>query len=182
MHKAYQPLKPSTNKYLQKKWDQTYYEEHRSKVKNAKSVVDTKGIETPLHVQLKLKKLQLQEEKLAIIERDNRLLSSRLADIMRSRGLVDHRNYYSEHSLNAERRQKEFLQVSCENQAILQRIRACESDYCQQRWQEDWKNVEHQRDDIARYPRKLTIDVLRSPVTSSELTSFSTGCSDYTLG
>ncbi|XP_048113093.1 uncharacterized protein CFAP97D2 [Alosa alosa] len=159
MHKAYQPLKPSTNKYLQKKWDQTYYEEHRSKVtllsKNAKSVVDTKGIETPLHVQLKLKKLQLQEEKLAIIERDNRLLSSRLADIMRSRGLVDHRNYYSEHSLNAERRQKEFLQVSCENQAILQRIRACESDYCQQRWQEDWKNVEHQRDDIARYPRKL---------------------------
>lgn len=32
MHKSYQPLKPATNKYLQKKWDQTRYEEHRNKV------------------------------------------------------------------------------------------------------------------------------------------------------
>lgn len=33
MHKSYQPLKPATNKYLQKKWDQTCYEDHRNKVR-----------------------------------------------------------------------------------------------------------------------------------------------------
>lgn len=32
MHKAYQPLKPAANKYLQKKWDQEHYDEHRKKV------------------------------------------------------------------------------------------------------------------------------------------------------
>ncbi|KAK1789727.1 hypothetical protein P4O66_015623 [Electrophorus voltai] len=85
MHKAYQPLKPATNKLLQKKWDQTCYEEHRKKngkcsnliamcnqqkvillfmlfchheVKEVKPVVDIKGIPTPTHVQLKLKKTQ----------------------------------------------------------------------------------------------------------------------------
>ncbi|KAL2094049.1 hypothetical protein ACEWY4_011361 [Coilia grayii] len=157
MHKAYQPLKPATNKYLQKKWDQTHYKEHRNKVKNAKPVVDTKGIETPSHVQLKLKKLQLQEEKLAIIERDNHLLSSRLANIMLSKGLIDHRNHSFEHSsLNTEKRRKKLLEVGCENRAMLQRITACESDYRRQRWEEDWKKIEHQRDDIAKYPRGLT--------------------------
>ncbi|XP_031418419.1 sperm axonemal maintenance protein CFAP97D1-like [Clupea harengus] len=98
--------------------------------------------------------LQLQEDKLTIIEKDNHLLSSRLADIMQSKGLVDHRNHYSEHSLNTERRREELFQVACENQGILQRISECKSDYRRQRWEEDWKKTEHQRDDIARYPRK----------------------------
>jgi len=29
MHKSYQPVLPSTNKLLKKKWDDTYYNEHR---------------------------------------------------------------------------------------------------------------------------------------------------------
>ena len=42
MHKAYQPLKPTTNKYLQKKWDQTHYETHRKKVSVCDSSVKEK--------------------------------------------------------------------------------------------------------------------------------------------
>ncbi|XP_063052370.1 uncharacterized protein CFAP97D2 [Engraulis encrasicolus] len=157
MHKAYQPFKPATNRYLQKKWDHAHYKEHRKKVENAKPVVDTKGFETPSHVQLKLKKLQIQEEKLAIIERDNHLLSSRLATIMLSKGLIDHRNPSFEHSsLNNEKRRKKLLEVSGENQAMLQRLSACESDYRRQQWEDNWKRIEQQRDDIAKYPRGLT--------------------------
>lgn len=37
---------------------------------------------------------QLQDERLSIIDRDNRLLASKLADIVCSKGLVDHRNQY----------------------------------------------------------------------------------------
>jgi len=29
MHKSYQPILPSTNKLLKKKWDEMYYNEHR---------------------------------------------------------------------------------------------------------------------------------------------------------
>ncbi|XP_015199007.1 sperm axonemal maintenance protein CFAP97D1 [Lepisosteus oculatus] len=156
MHRSYQPLQPSTNKYLQKKWDQARYNEHRTKVHTARPVVDTKGPTTPAHLQVKLKKLQLEEERLATIERDNQILSSKLSDIMRSKGWVDHRNNFTERSLNAEKRRLELLQVTQENRALLERITARKSESWRQRWEEDWERTERLRDDIARYPRGVT--------------------------
>ncbi|XP_035250887.1 uncharacterized protein CFAP97D1 [Anguilla anguilla] len=155
MHRAYQPLKPTTNKYLQQRWDHTRYTEHVRKVKTAQPMVDTKGIQTPAHIQLNLKKLQSEEERLAIIDRDNHLLSSKLADIMRSKGRVDHRNDYPERSLNSKKRRAELLEVSRQNQAILQRLTCRESEYRRQVWEEDWERAERRRDDIARYPRRV---------------------------
>ncbi|XP_016086263.1 uncharacterized protein [Sinocyclocheilus grahami] len=156
MHKSYQPLKPSTNKYLQQRWDQTRYEDHRSKVREAKPVVNTKGIQTPAHIQQKLKKIQVQDERMFTIERDNHLLASELAAISRSKGRVDHRNIYPECSLNAEKRREELLQVTHENQAIYKRITTQKSDYRRDLWEEDWEKVERRRDDIARYPRGVS--------------------------
>ncbi|XP_023652719.2 sperm axonemal maintenance protein CFAP97D1 isoform X1 [Paramormyrops kingsleyae] len=156
MHRAYQPLKPSTNKYIQQKWDQSNYEQHRRKVSTAVPVVDTKGIRTPAHMALKLKKRQLEQERLTIIERDNQLLSSKLADIMCSKGYVDDRNDYPERSLNAARRMEQMRLVTHQNQAILQRIRSQQSEYRRRNWEEHWEQAECRRDDIARYPRGLT--------------------------
>ena len=33
-HRSYRPVLPTGNKLLQKKWDQTYYDEHRRLVRN----------------------------------------------------------------------------------------------------------------------------------------------------
>ncbi|XP_043084436.1 uncharacterized protein si:ch211-284k5.2 isoform X2 [Puntigrus tetrazona] len=122
-------------------------------VREAKPVVSTKGIQTPAHIQQKLKKVQVQEERMLVVERDNHLLASKLAAISRSKGLVDHRNHYPECSLNAEKRREKLLQVSHENQAIYQRITTQKSSYRRELWEEDWEEVERRRDDIARYPR-----------------------------
>ncbi|XP_073724384.1 sperm axonemal maintenance protein CFAP97D1 [Misgurnus anguillicaudatus] len=156
MHKSYQPLKPVTNKYLQKKWDQTHYEDHRSKVRSAKPVVNTRGVQTPAHIQLKLKKQQVEDERRAVIERDNQLLANRLTAITQSKGLVDHWNHYTLNSLNGERRRAELLQVTHENQAIYQRITERKSEYRKELWEENWEKVEQRRDDIARYSRGVT--------------------------
>ncbi|XP_058264896.1 sperm axonemal maintenance protein CFAP97D1 [Hemibagrus wyckioides] len=153
MHKAYQPFRPAANKYLQKKWDEEHYAEHRKKVREAKPTVDTKGIQTPTHIQVKLKKAQVQEERQAIINRDNQLLASRLADIQHSKGRIDHRNYYPERSLNSESRRAKLLQVAHENQAIYERITAQQSEYRRELWEEDWVRTEQRRDSITRYPR-----------------------------
>ncbi|XP_071399621.1 uncharacterized protein CFAP97D2 [Centroberyx affinis] len=153
MHRSYQPLKPATSRYLQQRWDQSSYEDHRRKVSSAQPIVDTRGMKTPAHVQLKLKQLQLQEERLSVIDRENRLLASKLADIVCSKGLVDHRNPYQQRSLNADRRREELLLVSGQNRAIYQRITARQSEYRRQLWLDDWERVERRRDDIARYPR-----------------------------
>ncbi|XP_042267322.1 uncharacterized protein CFAP97D2 [Thunnus maccoyii] len=155
MHRSYQPLKPVTNRYLQQRWDQDNFENHRRKVSSALPVVDTKGMRTPAHVQLKLKKLQLQDERLSIIDRDNRLLANKLADIVCSKGLVDHRNQYHLRSLNADKRREELLLVSRQNQAIYQRITSRQSEYRRQLWLDDWEKVQRRRGDISRYPQGL---------------------------
>ena len=63
-------------------------------VKEAQPMVDTKAPQTYVHLHLKLKKLQLEEERLATIERDNRILLEKMSQIMRTKGRVDHRNNY----------------------------------------------------------------------------------------
>ncbi|XP_051898649.1 uncharacterized protein CFAP97D2 [Pristis pectinata] len=155
MHRAYQPIVPTCNKYLQQKWDNDNYQKHRTKVEKVTAVVDTKGPWTPAHIQVKLKKLQLQEERLAAITRDNQILSCKLADIMRSNGTVENWNNYVSKSLNAEKRHRRFMQITRENQAILHRITHCESEYKQSRLNEEWETVKRVQNDIARYPRGM---------------------------
>lgn len=131
-------------------------------VRSASCIVDTRAPKAHMHVQMKMKKqqvvkaeiqrekkssklticcLQLEEERLAVIERDNRMLLEKMSHIMRSRGRVDDRNVY-EHkrlvlglpcgicsvpeycsrisclcflSLNKEKRERELLRVAEEN-------------------------------------------------------------------
>ncbi|XP_075884853.1 uncharacterized protein CFAP97D2 isoform X2 [Nelusetta ayraudi] len=153
MHRSYQPLKPATNRYLQHRWDQDDYDNHRRKVSSALPVVDNKGMRTPAHIQLKLKKLQLQDERLSLIDRDNRLLASRLVDIVHSRGLVDHHNQYQLRSLNASKRREELLMLGHQNHAIYQRITSRQSEYRRKLWLDEWERAEGRRCNVSRYPR-----------------------------
>nr|XP_006114600.1 uncharacterized protein CFAP97D1 [Pelodiscus sinensis] len=153
MHRAYQPILPCGNKYLQQKWDKASYEDHKKRIQTAKPVVDTTPPLTYDHLHLKLKKLKLEKERLSIIERDNRLLLEKMSCIMRMKGRIDNKNYYQAKSLNREKRERELLRVSQENHAILDRITKCEPQYQIQTWQEDWQRVEKYMNNISRYPR-----------------------------
>ncbi|XP_077987568.1 sperm axonemal maintenance protein CFAP97D1-like [Glandiceps talaboti] len=154
MHRAYQSILPCQSRILQKRWDEKYYNEHRQKVsKRAQPMVDTKAPKTYVHLHLKLKKLQLEEERLATVERDNRILLEKMSIIMRTRGRVDNRNVYDYKSLNREKRQRELLRVTKENQEILRRIMAREPEYNHLKWQQEWDENEQFMDNISRYPR-----------------------------
>lgn len=154
MHRSYQSILPTHNKLLQKRWDTTYYNEHRRKVRDAVPMVDTKAPPTYMHLHLKLKKLQLEEERLATIERDNRILLEKMSYIMRTRGRVDNRNNYEYKSLNREKRQRELLRVTKENQAILYRINMRRPEYSHQKWQNDWEENQKFIDNISHYPQE----------------------------
>ncbi|XP_053561428.1 uncharacterized protein CFAP97D2 [Bombina bombina] len=153
MHRSYQPILPCGNKYLQQKWDKTYYDEHKKKVQEARPMVDTNSPHTYAHLNLKLKKLKLEEERLSVIERDNRLLLEKMSTIMRTKGMVDNHNDYEAKSLNKEKREQELLKISRENQSILGRISKSEPQYKVEKWQEDWLKAEKYMDSIAKYPR-----------------------------
>ncbi|XP_048450407.1 uncharacterized protein CFAP97D2-like [Rhincodon typus] len=167
MHRAYQTIIPTSNKYLQQKWDKSDYQRHRIKVQKATTVVDTRGPQTPAHLQVKLKKLQLEKERLAIIRRDNQILSSKLADIMSSNGTVDNWNNYANKSLNAEKRQRELKRIAQENQAILHRITHRQSEYRRSRLDEEWEKVERLQKDIAHYPHQLKAEQVRQTLSEN---------------
>ncbi|XP_010213196.1 PREDICTED: uncharacterized protein C17orf105 homolog, partial [Tinamus guttatus] len=152
MHRAYQPALPCGNKYLQLKWDKAKYEEHKKRIQAAKPVVDTSTPATYSHLHLKLGKLKLEEDRLSVIERDNRLLLEKMSCIMRTKGQIDNKNDYKAKSLNREKRKKELQRVSQENRAILDRITKSESQYQVQRWYEDWQQAEKYMANITRYP------------------------------
>ncbi|XP_076991244.1 uncharacterized protein CFAP97D2 [Tamandua tetradactyla] len=93
MHRASQLTFPWASHYLQQRWNKAY-QDHRKKVQNAKPQVDTHAPPTFCHLHLKLKKLKLEEERLSIIDRDNRLLLDKISYIMRTKGQTDNRNDY----------------------------------------------------------------------------------------
>lgn len=132
-------------------------------------MVDTKAPPTYMHLHLKLKKLQLEEERLATIERDNRILLEKMSYIMRTRGRVDNRNMYEYKSLNKEKRQRELLRVTKENQAILQRVTMRQPEYSAKRWADIWDEEQKFIDNISHYPKNWWL--MKKERTKSKLES-----------
>lgn len=154
MHRSYQSILPCQNKLLQKRWDKTYYDEHRRKLANVAPVVDTRPPQTFMHLHLKLKKLQLEEDRLDIIERDNRILLEKMAYIMRTKGRVDNYHDYRNKSLNAEKREREQLRISVENKNILRRILSRQPVYSHRAWLEDWNKNRNLLNNISHFPNE----------------------------
>ncbi|XP_053898222.1 uncharacterized protein CFAP97D2-like [Malaclemys terrapin pileata] len=151
MSRDYQPILPAASRYLQEKWDKAAYRQHRSKVDLASPAVDTQGPQPPSHLQLNLKRMQLDRERQAIRERDDCIRLARLVTIVQSRGRVDNWNSYSICSLSSERRRRELAQIGVENR----RLRQQQSEYAREPWERHWERVELIRNSIARYPRGM---------------------------
>ncbi|KAK7154259.1 hypothetical protein R3I94_007572 [Phoxinus phoxinus] len=167
-HKAYQPVLPCVNKYLQYRWDNNCYEMHRDKVKSAKSTINTTPPKTYNHLIVKLKKRQLEEERASRIERENQMLLDKMAHIMQTNGGVDCRNDYVKKSLGSEKRLQELFHITKENQRIHQRLSTCRPHYSVQVWREQWlKNLEL-RENIGRYPRQYTAQRSSLPPISAD--------------
>nr|XP_055192095.1 uncharacterized protein CFAP97D2 isoform X2 [Nyctereutes procyonoides] len=81
--------------YLQHTWEKAY-QDHRRKIQDAQPLVDTSAPLSFSHLHLKFKKLKLEEERLAVIDRDNRLLLERLSCIMRTMGQAESRKSHTQ--------------------------------------------------------------------------------------
>eukprot|EP00658_Telonema_sp_P-2_P063216 TRINITY_DN51934_c0_g1_i1.p1 TRINITY_DN51934_c0_g1~~TRINITY_DN51934_c0_g1_i1.p1 ORF type:complete len:134 (-),score=42.42 TRINITY_DN51934_c0_g1_i1:37-438(-) len=63
------------------------YTSHRQRLSNIKPAIDNKAPPVYPHLYQKLKKAQLEEERCAAIERDNRTLVNRMSRIMKRTGI-----------------------------------------------------------------------------------------------
>ncbi|CAF1218986.1 unnamed protein product [Adineta ricciae] len=151
MHKSYQSTLPASNRLLKKKWDDKYYDEHRILVRDARPSIDTRPPQTYMHLHMKLKKLQLQEERTATIERDNRILLEKMSNTMRTTGQIDNRNFYVPRSLNQEKRRRELLRVSKENGTLAKRIIDRKPILGREDWQKSSQQNNAYLNNIAKY-------------------------------
>ncbi|XP_069098125.1 sperm axonemal maintenance protein CFAP97D1-like [Pleurodeles waltl] len=127
------------NTVLKKKWDSQHYQGHRSRVEAAKSEIDNKPPKVFLHQHVQMKKLQMELERMAVIEKDNRLLLDRIAHIMRTKGCVDNWNECYIKSLNDGKRNRDMVKLSMENQAFNKRLQESKSFYDHKKWEDDWQ-------------------------------------------
>eukprot|EP00038_Savillea_parva_P031933 m.92021 g.92021 ORF g.92021 m.92021 type:complete len:237 (+) comp9940_c1_seq1:96-806(+) len=153
-HKAYSPLKPTVSKLITRKFDDAKYSFHRKQVANAKATIDTRPPECTkfAHMKVKLKKIQLEEERKSEIDRENRQLLQKMSKIMQTSGGLDNRNDYVARSVNRRTRQYELLRITQENQAILKRIQARKPHLDTHALEHDFMESRKHLASISRFP------------------------------
>uniref|UniRef100_A0A4W5JT70 Uncharacterized protein n=1 Tax=Hucho hucho TaxID=62062 RepID=A0A4W5JT70_9TELE len=154
---AFPAIVGTTGQYnnLRKMWDGQHYKYHMDRMQKTKQMVDNKAPSTYLHCHLKMKKIQMEQERLMELERDNRLLVSRIARTMGTKGGLDNWNKYQpKPSVNADLRNRELVKISLENQAILKKINMTKSVYDHRTWLDDFKVTRGYVNRLLKYPEQ----------------------------
>lgn len=152
MHRSYNSYNPVASKLLQKRWDEKHFSDHRRAVTGVKPEIDTTPPVTFMHLHLKLKKLQLEEERLATIERDNRILLEKMSHTMRNKGQLDNINTAVPKSLSKGRRERELVRIAKENMNMLARISNKRPAISREAHEKEWKENLQFMSNISSFP------------------------------
>lgn len=106
------------------------------------------------HVRTNLKREQMLEERYSEIDRENRILLQKMADIMRQPGfsVPKGKDARGPISLNKDYRRQELIRITHENQAILKRIQKAQPVYNHINWEKDHKQSSMYMRNACEYP------------------------------
>lgn len=145
---------PTANKIIERKTLERNRVLHEKKLQEMKCSIDRDVPSTFGNLKYNPKKIQMQEEKISEIEKDNRLLLEKLTHIMKDPRQNTSNNFRVK-SLNRDYRKRELVKITIENQAILKRIQDKKSSYNRQDWNESRKKAEGYLKNISQYPFQL---------------------------
>jgi len=179
---AYDRALPSVNRLITDRMYQKSKEQHLKKLKSASCTIDNKRPDGYKGNKPKrnLKKEQMMEERLIVIERDNEILLRKMAKIMTKDNELLPSAEAAPKSLNKEFRQRELRRITTQNLMILKRIQKSEPTYSGDQWEQDRRTHEEYLRNIVIHKKSLpkltsktksTGKLLRRPVTaiSSEI-------------
>ncbi|KAI8853633.1 hypothetical protein BC829DRAFT_274066 [Chytridium lagenaria] len=158
-HRRYSSVYPCANRLLAKRWDDAARDRHRQKLATIKAYIDNTPPKRHGHLQLRLKKVQLEDENLGKIERENLILLDRMARQMSApQGFsgIDP-NYRLKKVVQkppaSERKKKEEQQqIEQANLMLMQRVEAREPHYHQELWDEERRTNLSYFQRISRFP------------------------------
>ncbi|GAB6032326.1 hypothetical protein CHUAL_010965 [Chamberlinius hualienensis] len=152
-YRFYQSLEPSCSRYLQLRWDTKKYDDHCKRVSSAKPTVNTQPPMSFLHIHVNWKKLQMNQDRVNEIMRDNETLLNRMSHAIHKEQrlpVVKTANKYK--SLNYEQRKAENMKIMEENHKMLHRIVTKNANYNSKGWQEEWHTSRRYLKSLSTYP------------------------------
>ncbi|KAJ3236172.1 hypothetical protein HDU81_011104 [Chytriomyces hyalinus] len=159
-HRHYFALHPTCNMILAKRWEEKCMQQHHQRLKQAKPSIDNLKPRAYPHLEMRLKGVQIEEERLHDIERKNHILLDRISFQMLNPSEVSSLHVRLEEDNTRalisdavdHRRKREKEKITKENSLILQRIEDKSPNYNRCDWSnERRKNLEHLAN-IAKYP------------------------------
>ncbi|KAJ3312203.1 hypothetical protein HDV04_003336 [Boothiomyces sp. JEL0838] len=111
---------PSCNRLLAKKWEDRAKSMHLQKLHEAKPTIDNTPPKIYPHLEIRLKKLKLEEDRMEDIERKNHILLKRIADQMSKNGDKKPANRNSterncQSSLSGDKRRRDQILIATQN-------------------------------------------------------------------
>jgi hypothetical protein len=134
---------------------------HRDRIKKMQSQIDTTvpAVCHLEHLRNNLKREQLMEERYYTIDRENKLLLSKMSEIMRPQTERSDRAKSAPSgppSLNRDSRKTELMRITQENQAILKRIQQAQPVYNHVLWEDSYRRSGRYLKNSAEYPVVLS--------------------------
>lgn len=153
---------PVANKACADRVRSQNHERHKKRIANIRPQVDT-TVPTVAHLdhlRNNLKREQFLEERYHTIDRENRILLTKMSEIMRQTTHAP-RPRSGPPSLNRDSRKHALMKVSQQNQALLKRIQQAQPVYNHVEWEDSYRKSNTYLKNTAEYPLVLKRQVAR---------------------
>lgn len=145
---------PEGNRLVSKRCRENERRVHKQKIADARAFTDTREpqVYSMNHLRVNMKREQMLEERYSEIDRHNQILLQKMTEIIRqptSTGLPEIRGPAS---LNKDRRRKDLVRITQENQSILRRIQEAQPVYNHIKWEESYRQSERYLRTACEYP------------------------------
>ncbi|KAK2958679.1 putative KIAA1430 like protein [Blattamonas nauphoetae] len=161
--------RPVSNKILARKWKDMDDERHRKNLSQIKSSIDNKPPKKYSHLDTRLKKKQMEEERNSQIQRDNTILLAKMAEIATSDGLIDNSPPEKESSsLNYPYKKRESERIEEENQKLLGVMLKQKGVMDFRSMDRDWEKNKTYASQIRQYPSRPKSQTQNRPMSQTQ--------------
>ncbi|KAJ1334896.1 hypothetical protein BSLG_008050 [Batrachochytrium salamandrivorans] len=155
-YRHYCAYHPTSNKLLSKKWEERSRSIHLKKLQDVRATIDNVPPKIYPHLEIRLKKLKLDEDRLVDIERKNQILLERIEFQMMKMSDSERKGQPQpaiKSFINNDKRRRDNALIAAQNVEICKRIESKTPFYSRLDWLADRRRSLGYLKNISQYPK-----------------------------